>query len=152
MSDEHHFEHKFEIPDAHEVGSWEVEEDTAFSLPRPPLEETEMDITPMIDITFLLLIFFLVASKMDPDAQLVLPKARNGTAVAEATSVMITMTPGEGDTAFIYKGDGNDNSLLLSSADPADQEAELVDYIETGFDAGKTQVVIKAEKDVKHRE
>ncbi|MCP3692284.1 MAG: biopolymer transporter ExbD, partial [Planctomycetaceae bacterium] len=30
-------------------------------------EDVEMDITPMIDVTFLLLIFFLVASKMSAD-------------------------------------------------------------------------------------
>ena len=33
-------------------------------------DDAEMDITPMIDITFLLLIFFLVASKMDEGATL----------------------------------------------------------------------------------
>jgi len=31
--------------------------------PRRALEDTEMDITPMIDIVFLLLIFFVVTSK-----------------------------------------------------------------------------------------
>ncbi len=32
-------------------------------------EEADLDITPMIDVTFLLLIFFMVASKMDPQKQ-----------------------------------------------------------------------------------
>ncbi len=32
---------------------------------RRPLDDSEMDITPMIDITFLLLIFFLVAARLD---------------------------------------------------------------------------------------
>ena len=31
--------------------------------PRPPMDD-EMDITPMIDMTFLLLIFFILTSKM----------------------------------------------------------------------------------------
>ncbi|MEZ6106307.1 MAG: biopolymer transporter ExbD [Pirellulaceae bacterium] len=30
-------------------------------------EEPKMDITPMIDVTFLLLIFFIVASRPDPN-------------------------------------------------------------------------------------
>mgnify|MGYP003325625382 CR=1 FL=1 len=33
-------------------------------LPRKKLEDAEMDITPMIDVTFLLLIFFMVTSTM----------------------------------------------------------------------------------------
>ncbi|MCP4817216.1 MAG: biopolymer transporter ExbD, partial [Planctomycetaceae bacterium] len=36
-------------------------------------EDVEMDITPMIDVTFLLLIFFLVASKMSADQAVALP-------------------------------------------------------------------------------
>ena len=44
--------------------------------PRDSLEDTEMDITPMIDITFLLLIFFIVSSKMDPSANVPLPAAK----------------------------------------------------------------------------
>ena len=42
------------------------------------LEEAEMDITPMIDCTFLLLIFFLVTSKMKPELAVDLPKAKHG--------------------------------------------------------------------------
>ena len=37
---------------------------------RQQLEDTEVDITPMIDITFLLLIFFLVASRMSQELAL----------------------------------------------------------------------------------
>ena len=44
----------------------EDEEDDDAVPPRAKREDEEMDITPMIDITFLLLIFFVVASKMDP--------------------------------------------------------------------------------------
>jgi len=46
--------------------------------PRRQLEDTEMDITPMIDVTFLLLIFFIVASKMDESANVPLPPAAPG--------------------------------------------------------------------------
>ena len=44
-------------------------------MPERKIEDAEMDITPMIDITFLLLIFFLVASKMDSPASGELPTA-----------------------------------------------------------------------------
>ena len=38
-------------------------------------EEGEIDITPMIDVTFLLLAFFVVVSRMDPQSAVDLPKA-----------------------------------------------------------------------------
>ena len=50
----------------HAIESMDDEEDDSFVMPRRKRDDDEMDITPMIDITFLLLIFFVVASKMDP--------------------------------------------------------------------------------------
>ena len=38
-------------------------------------EEPKMDITPMIDVTFLLLIFFIVASRLDTQMVVDLAKA-----------------------------------------------------------------------------
>ena len=38
----------------------------------------DLDITPMIDIVFLLLIFFIVASVPDPQVEADLPHARHG--------------------------------------------------------------------------
>ena len=45
----------------------------------------------MIDITFLLLIFFLVATRMDPRANIELPKARTGAAVSARNAVVFTV-------------------------------------------------------------
>jgi biopolymer transport protein ExbD len=111
-----------------------------------------MDITPMIDITFLLLIFFLVASRMDADIQVSLPPARHGTAVATKNSVILTVAQGTGEQAKVYKGDGADPTLQLANEDPSDQEAEIVDYVQTALDDGKENVLVKAERNVKHRE
>ena len=69
-------------------------------------DDDEMDITPMIDITFLLLIFFLVASKMDEAAALKLPPARHGLPVGARNAVVISVTQGGPDGgALIYKGE-----------------------------------------------
>ncbi len=136
------------------VRDWNDEsQDTLFSLPKPKLEEAEMDITPMIDITFLLLIFFTVASRIDVDAQVKLPKAQHGTAVPSKSSVIITMTAGENGTAQIFKGDSTESSLRVSTSDFAKQEQELIAYIEHGIsEERKEQVIIKAEREVKARE
>ena len=128
------------------------DDDQPIQLPKRPLQEADMDITPMIDITFLLLIFFLVASRIDADTQVSLPPARHGTAVATKNSVILTVTNGADGRAKIYKSDGADPTQRLTSADPADQEAEIVDFVQAAMDDGKENVLVKAEKDVKHRE
>ena len=64
----------------------------AAPMPRKKLEDVEMDITPMIDITFLLLIFFLVCSTPDQDTAIEMAKARYGRGVGERNSVIITIS------------------------------------------------------------
>ena len=46
-------------------------------------DETDLDITPMIDITFLLLAFFVMVSKMDPQLPVDLPPALNGQTIPD---------------------------------------------------------------------
>ena len=120
---------------------------------RRVLEDAEMDITPMIDITFLLLIFFLVASKIESDSEVDLPKARNGTAVTVKSSAVLTITPGDGETVNVYTGNGAVEENRITSVDLAEQEAVIADYVERMMrDENKLQVIIKAESSVKHRE
>lgn len=116
-------------------------------------EDPEMDITPMIDITFLLLIFFLVASRMSDEAFVKLPTARNGTAVSSETSVIVTLAKGTGEEAVIYMGDGAYAETKLKSANLEDQQRELEEYIEKGISVQSLeQVLIKAEEGVRHRD
>lgn len=114
-------------------------------------EDDEMDITPMIDITFLLLIFFLVASKMDTAGDVTLPPARNGVAVTVDNSVVLTIEAGADGKGRVYKGDTKDSGSLISGDEEerADAIAAYVDEIMLG--QAKEHVLIKAAKDVKHR-
>ena len=119
--------------------------------PRRPQTDNDMDITPMIDITFLLLIFFLVASRMDTSGSVKLPKAHHGTAIGTKTAVVITIAKGDGDQARIYLGDGTESGLL--GGDLVEQEQAIVGYIDEGLKAEipKEHVLVKAGRDVKHR-
>jgi biopolymer transport protein ExbD len=121
---------------------------------RPMPNDGDMDITPMIDITFLLLIFFLVATRMDTESAIELPAARNGTAVAAKSAVIFTVTRGDGEGAFVFQGDGAVSENLLPTTDLAKQEQEIMAYVEAGLNARipKRHVIIKAEREVKHRE
>ena len=130
-----------------------AEESMSFARRASRREDPEMDITPMIDITFLLLIFFLVASRMTDEAYVQLPTAKNGTAVSSDTSVIVTLAKGPGDTAILYKGDGAYAETKINTPDIADQQKELAEYIERGLTVdSKLQVLIKAEEGVRHRD
>lgn len=116
-------------------------------------EETEMDITSMIDLTFLLLIFFLVAGKMDPSGALQLPPARYGKPVVEKSSIIVTLAAGEEGKAIVYCGNGIVDQNRIGGGDLAAQEEKVAGYVEKEFLAGaKENVLIKAAKGIKTRE
>ena len=118
---------------------------------RPVQESADLDITPMIDITFLLLIFFLVASTTDVQSSVELPPARYGKGVSDRTSVILTVAERGGPgPARVYLGDGTGGSPLPD--DPAVQEEQIAQYVRQGFDEGKSTVLVKAGKGVRHRE
>lgn len=125
----------------------EIEIEEEFYKPKPRVDDTEMDITPMIDITFLLLIFFLVTSKMTAEETPPLPKARHGIVVPAKESVVIVMTRGTGTQAIVKRSDG-----ALFAEDLEQQAAEIAQYVADGIDAGKRHVIIRAEGTVRHGE
>ncbi len=114
---------------------------------RPQSNDDEIDITPMIDIVFLLLIFFIVSSKMNAEQAVDLPKARHGGVIAGKESVIILMKRGTGDQAEVLKSDGT-----KFPADLEQQNIEIAEYVQKGLDSGKKHVVIKAEGSVRHGE
>ena len=116
-------------------------------------QDAEMDITPMIDITFLLLIFFLVATRMSSQGIVDLPVARHGTAVSTKHAVVLTVANHGGEDATIYKGDGIFPDTMLTASNLNDQQNEMEEYIDHAIHIdGKQHVLIKAEADVKHRD
>lgn len=133
--------------------AWVVDDETAAEpvLAKRKLEDSEMDITPMIDMTFLLLIFFIVTSKIRPDSGVALPAARRGMAVATKDSVILTVAPGDPVSA-VYKGPVDPKSRVPGTT-AEEQEEAIVAYIESAVAQGnKKAVLIQAEKGLKHRE
>jgi biopolymer transport protein ExbD len=119
------------------------------------LEDTELDMTPMIDMTFQLLIFFLVTFKSDPSGGVPLPGAKFGEAIPAKNAIMVSVKKGEGTgPPLIYKGKATDATKLIKTDDLKDQEAELEAYIaeESAKDANKTYIMIVAGKDVKYKD
>lgn len=115
-------------------------------------EDGELDITPMIDVTFLLLAFFVVVSRMDPQAAVDLPKASFGFSIPDKNCVTLVVTAAETPDGFeIYKGRSMRGDTRLAPGDPENQETEIGDFVEQELSAHpqKEAILIKAEGDVK---
>ncbi|QDU56506.1 ExbD/TolR family protein [Aeoliella mucimassa] len=127
-----------------------TEEDDDFARPERPArdaDDLDMDITPMIDITFLLLIFFLVSSTPDQSTPIKLPQAKHGSSVSQRFSTMIYVGQGGIDSAPVFKGDAN-NPTEEFSRDAERREEQIGEYIRAGLAEDKLDVVIKADRTV----
>ena len=111
------------------------------------LADGEMDITPMIDIVFLLLIFFVVASKMTAEQAPQVPAAKNGVAVDVSSSVMLVISRGNGETARVRTDSGR-----AFSDDAEQQTAEISEYVTAELGKGKSNVLLRTEGDVRNGE
>ncbi len=123
--------------------------------PRPRRDDdTEMDITPMIDMTFLLLIFFVLTSKIDTQGEVELPKTKfASTVLVDQSAVLVLAEGGPDGSARIFKGDRTDPAAQLQATNLADQEDEIIAYLEEQVDGtAKRYVLLKASKGVKHRD
>ena len=113
--------------------------------------DVEMDITPMIDITFLLLIFFVVCSIPDQDSAVDLPQAKYGKGVSQKNSVIITLSDEGADAAPIYLADGKDGEMLPEDVDV--QREMIQEAVEKGrLEDQKENVLIKADRNVAYRD
>ncbi|MCA8989958.1 MAG: biopolymer transporter ExbD [Planctomycetaceae bacterium] len=96
--------------------------------------DIDLDITPMIDVTFLLLIFFMVTSTMQSTPDLELPVARHGTGVNNSENVIVSVIDRDG------------YPVLLAGAPPAPEMPleQIVDYVRQEIEQGKTGIILKA--------
>ncbi len=107
------------------------------------MADGEMDITPMIDVTFLLLIFFMVASTMQGTPDVDVPPAQHSIGVDSAGAAVVTI--------LAPKSSAEPSRIVLG--DGEGPEADLADvrrYVEDNARDGKKRIVLKAEGDVIH--
>lgn len=115
-------------------------------------EDAELDMTAMIDVTFLLLAFFVVVSKMDPQKTIDLPLASVTFNVPEKNCVvMVATADADTETFKLYKGSAMNEADLVSLDDPDLLEEEVGAYVEGEFSLHPTKeaVLIKGEGDVR---
>lgn len=111
----------------------------------------ELDMTPMIDCVFLLLIFFVMGMVPDLEKLVELPPARHGVGADPRESVFITVADRGGPgPARVYLADGKVGLPLPN--DPHQQEAAIRQAVLAGRHEGKTGIILKAERSVRHAE
>ncbi len=124
-----------------------MEEDEPVEFERKFLADGELDITPMIDIVFLLLIFFVVCSKMTAEQAPKVPAAKNGLPSNVANAVALVLKRGNGETARVSTEEGR-----AFSDDVEQQTAEIVEFVTAELQKGKQDVLLRAEGDVTNGE
>ncbi len=120
-------------------------------LPRRPVhDEAKFDITAMIDLVFMMNIFFLVTSVTAALAEIDLPAAKHCAPSDRDTSVLITiMAPTDQQPSVVYIGESGEGKPL-----PEGEAGERAvrEAVEAGVRADMKTVLIKAEKNVKLRD
>jgi len=103
--------------------------------------DDSFDITPMIDVVLLLLIFFMVSARMAPQNVVRLPNAKHGDMAAMHDAVVLIVRPGSSSVASVSTPTGR-----KFSADQDVQSAEIAEYVESAFqDVRKKYVLIQGE-------
>lgn len=107
----------------------EVEnDDEEYVRKRRKHQDTEVDITPMIDMTFQLLIFFMVTSTMQGNPPADLPPSKSGGSIEVAKVINVVITPasvsGEVPQIEINKVAVNLDELKLTLEEQASARAD----------------------------
>lgn len=120
-------------------------DDEPLVAPRPAVEDAHFDITAMVDLVFMMNIFFLVTWITATLAEVDLPAASHCTAADPDTSVIFTVVAGEDRKAIIYQGELREGRIL---EDNAQLEERIRQAVEDGRGQGKNTILVKAEKNV----
>ncbi len=107
--------------------------------------DAEFDITAMIDLVFMMNIYFLVTFLTAASSQGELPVAQHATALDGDTAVMMTLTPtndGKGTVELFLATEEGGETI----SDPEAQEEAVKEFVDKGVAFGKTNVLIKADR------
>lgn len=108
--------------------SWEEEEEEDLQLGREEPEFEEMDLTPMVDVTFLLLIFFMITASFNLQKKMDMPPATADT----ASAVQVDRPPPENLVEAIVD---NENQIYID-----DELAKGFDDIRDKLEAARREV------------
>lgn len=128
---------------------------TDFTLGKPLVarrsleEEARFDITAMVDLVFMMNIFFLVTWVGAALAEVDLPAASHCVAADPETSVIVTVMGGDSQKLEVFLGDGRSGPPMVN---PSEIEERVLAAARAGASEGKDTILIKAEKGVRLRD
>ena len=134
-------------PDSGPAGSSRVLQFEPLFPRRAAADDAHFDLTAMVDLVFMMNIFFLVTSITMALAEMDLPLARNCLPASEVDCVVVSLRQGsDPDSPLLWIGEGGEKS---ATSDP-DQQADLIRLAaETAVREKNGKVLIKAEKNVR---
>ena len=102
--------------------------------------DEELDLTPLIDVAFLLQIFFMVTATIEMAASITMPRAKHGKAPDLQTAVYLTIfySP-SGPELFLSNGKRENGPARLEEISP---------YVRQAVSSGNRTIVIKADQAV----
>ncbi len=127
----------------------EEEFEPEFTLSKEPIPEDELDMTPMVDVTFLLLIFFMVTASFTLQKSIEQPPAQS-----DAPSM--TNVDEELEDDYVEVIIDQTNTYYVTSRDAEEVEApserEMRSRVKDAKEnSSATRLIIKAHVDSKHR-
>lgn len=121
-----------------------------FLRPRPP-QGDDMDMTPMVDVTFLLLIFFMITASFSVQKAIQRPAQRN-----DQPSQNTVVEEKDKDTVTIQVDEFNAYNVITASGDrPAGSKQDLIIALSDAFSGGgagvqPSKLVIEAHENCIH--
>ncbi|MEX2093796.1 MAG: biopolymer transporter ExbD [Pirellulales bacterium] len=112
-------------------------------LRQPHREPPEFDMTAMVDLVFMMNIYFLVTFVTVALSGVDLPSASHVAPLDADSSVVITVEGGDGKPVVVFLGDREKGEAIR---DAEQQEERIRAAVEQGVAEGKTDVLLKAEK------
>jgi biopolymer transport protein ExbD len=112
---------------------------------RSPIDSA-VDLTPMVDVVFQLLIFLMLTYRAQSQAEIELPPAVYGTGVEETQATTLTLVGLPDGPVAVFEG---------MSTDPDDRLATpeaIREAVAEGVRRGRTRIVLQADGDVPHGE
>src|SRR5262245_17699626 len=112
-------------------------------------DEARFDITAMIDLVFMMNIFFLVTTVTAATLEIDLPPAKHCVATDPESAVVITLIGNKDPSSFQVTLADVDGPPLIEREE---QERDVRRAVENGVNEGRTTVLIKAERSVRLRD